>query len=250
MLDFLMISTRPGKRGTIEIYPRFLIGKSSDLMIRGGDFYAVWIEEEKRWSTNEDDVTTIVDKEIEKYYEEHKHEFVAPVKLMRMRFSDTGIIDTWHKYCQKQMRDNFHMLDERIIFSNMEPKKKDYASKRLSYPLEPGECPAYEHLMSTLYAPDEREKLEWAVGAIVCGASKELQNPTRTLTTTIKVDGGVLPLVPVKTAGEVPKASLLQCMEVVRRASCTAPVKRGDILLYDLLGTGINVIACADVDKE
>ena len=80
-------------------------------------------------------------------------------------------------------------------------------------------------------------------------ASKELQNPTRTLTTTIKVEGGVLPVVPVKTAGEVPKAILLQCMEVVRRASCKAPVKRGDILLYDLLGTGINVIACADVEK-
>ena len=80
-------------------------------------------------------------------------------------------------------------------------------------------------------------------------ASKELQNPTRTLTSTIKVNGGVLPVVPVKTAGEVPKNMLLQCMEVVRRASCRAPVKRGDILLYDLLGTGINVIACADVPK-
>ena len=80
-------------------------------------------------------------------------------------------------------------------------------------------------------------------------ASKELQNPTRTLTSTIKVEGGVLPVVPVKTAGEVPKNMLLQCMEVVRRAGCKAPVKRGDILLYDILGTGINIIACADVEK-
>ena len=78
-------------------------------------------------------------------------------------------------------------------------------------------------------------------------AAKELQNPTRTLTTTIKVEGGELPLVPVKTTGEVPKASLLQCMEVVRRASCKAPVKRGDVLIYDLLGTGVNVVACADI---
>ena len=78
-------------------------------------------------------------------------------------------------------------------------------------------------------------------------AAKELQNPTRTLTTTIKVEGGELPLVPVKTAGEVPKASLFQCMEVVRRASCKAPVKRGDVLIYDLLGTGVNVVACADI---
>ena len=81
-------------------------------------------------------------------------------------------------------------------------------------------------------------------------ASKELQNPTRTLSSTIKVNGGVLPVVPVKTAGEVPKNMLLQCMEVVRRAGCKAPVKRGDIILYDLLGTGINVIACADVEKK
>ncbi len=78
-------------------------------------------------------------------------------------------------------------------------------------------------------------------------AAKELQNPTRTLTTTMKVEGGELPLVPVKTAGEVPKASLLQCMEVVRRASCKVPVKRGDVLIYDLLGTGVNVVACADI---
>ena len=78
-------------------------------------------------------------------------------------------------------------------------------------------------------------------------AAKELQNPTRTLTTTIKVEGGELPHVPVKTAGEVPKASLLQCMEVVRRDSCKAPVKRGDVLIYDLLGTGVNVVACADI---
>ena len=45
MLDFLMISTRSGKRGIIEIYPKFIIKKSSDLMIRGGDFYAIWIDE-------------------------------------------------------------------------------------------------------------------------------------------------------------------------------------------------------------
>lgn len=45
MIDFLMISTRSTKRGVIEIYPKFIIKKSSDLMIRGGDFYAIWIEE-------------------------------------------------------------------------------------------------------------------------------------------------------------------------------------------------------------
>lgn len=80
-------------------------------------------------------------------------------------------------------------------------------------------------------------------------ARKEFLNPTRTLTSTIAVEGGELPLVPVKSAGEVPKNLLLQCMEVVRRSKCKAPVKRGDVLIYDLLGTGVNIIACADVEK-
>ena len=51
MIDFLMISTRSKKNGLIEIYPKFIIKKSSDLMIRGGDFYAIWIEERDRKST-------------------------------------------------------------------------------------------------------------------------------------------------------------------------------------------------------
>ena len=80
-------------------------------------------------------------------------------------------------------------------------------------------------------------------------AKKELLNPTRTLTTTISVIGGQLPVVPVKTAGEVPKGMLLSCMEVIRRQKTPAPVKRGDILVYDILGTGINVIACSDVER-
>ena len=77
-------------------------------------------------------------------------------------------------------------------------------------------------------------------------AKKELTEPTRTLTTTMAVSGSTLKLVPVKTDGEVPKDMLLKAMEVIRRAKCTAPVKCGDILLLDLLGTGVSVVACAD----
>ena len=62
MLDFLMISTRSTKRGVIEIYPKFIIKKSSDLMIRGGDFYAIWVEERGLWSTDEQDALSIIDK--------------------------------------------------------------------------------------------------------------------------------------------------------------------------------------------
>ena len=175
MVDFLMISTRPGRRGIEEIYPRFIIKKSSDLMIRGGDFYAVWLEDEKRWSTEKDDVISLIDNELYKYYEEHKDNFEVPVKVLYLRDSENGMIDRWNKYCKQQMFDTFHMLDEKLIFSNTEVTKKDYSSKRLPYPLEDGDTSAYDELMSTLYSEEERRKIEWCIGAVVTGDSKKLQ---------------------------------------------------------------------------
>ena len=176
MIDFLKISTRFPKKNHVEIYPKFIVGKSSDLMIRGGDFYAIWIEELGLWSTDEEDALRLIDKELRKFKEDNKSKYEGcTVDVLYLWDSDSGMIDKWHKYCQKQMRDSYHMLDENLIFSNAEPVKKDYASKRLNYPLEPGEAPAYEKLISTLYSEEERQKIEWAIGSIVSGDSKYIQ---------------------------------------------------------------------------
>lgn len=175
MLDFLKISTRSPRRDYVEIFPHFKIGKSSDLMIRGGDFYAVWIEELNVWSTDEDDVTKLIDRELTKFAEEYRKSHNGTVKVLYMWDSDSGAIDRWHKYCQKQQRDSYHMLDENLIFSNSEISKTDYASKRLNYPLEAGPTPAWDKLISTLYDEEERHKIEWAIGSIVTGDSKTLQ---------------------------------------------------------------------------
>lgn len=175
MLDFFTVSTHIKKPGYTEIYPKFQIKHVEDLMIRGGDFYAVWVEDRGLWSTDEQDVVQLVDRELTRYAEEHKGEIDGSVRISYMRDAETGMIDSWHKYCQKQMRDSYHMLDEKLLFANDGTNKKDYSSKRLSYPLEPGECPAYEKIISTLYTEEERRKLEWAIGAIVTGDSKTLQ---------------------------------------------------------------------------
>lgn len=175
MLDFLMISTRTKKNGVTEIYPKFVIKKSNDLMIRGGDFYAIWIEEHRLWSMDEQDALQLIDKELDRYAEEYRHRFDSKVHVLHMWDAESGMIDSWHKFCQKQMRDSFHMLDEKLIFSNAETNKKDYASKRLPYPLEAAETPAYDKLISTLYSPEERHKIEWAIGSIVSGDSKKIQ---------------------------------------------------------------------------
>ena len=175
MLDFLTVATRVKKPGFTEIYPKFLIQKSEDLMIRGGDFYAVWVEDRGLWSTDENDVVQLVDRELTKYAEEHAETIEGNVKICYMWDAESGVIDSWHKYCQKQLRDSYHMLDEKLMFANDGANKKDYASKRLSYPLEAGDCPAWETIISTLYTEEERHKLEWAIGSIVSGESKNLQ---------------------------------------------------------------------------
>lgn len=176
MLDFVRISTRSKKQGVVEIYPNFVMKKSSDLMIRGGDFYAVWVEENGLWSTDEQDVIDMIDRELKnftiKYKENSGNE---SVHTLYMWDATSGMIDDWHKYCQKQLRDNYHPLDEELIFSNMETKKTDYASKKLPYPLEQGNISAYNKLISTLYSEEERRKIEWAIGSIVAGDSKYIQ---------------------------------------------------------------------------
>ena len=114
MLDFLMISTRSGKRGIIEIYPKFIIKKSSDLMIRGGDFYAIWIDERGMWSTDEQDAVDLIDRELDRYAEENRTRFDGNIRVLHMWDAETGMIDTWHKYCQKQMKDQFHMEKQKV----------------------------------------------------------------------------------------------------------------------------------------
>lgn len=175
MIDFLMIATRTGKRGTIEIYPKFIIKKSKDLMIRGSDFYAVWMEERGLWSTDEQDALQMIDRALDIYAEEHKQVFNDSYRVLHMWDAESGMIDNWHKYCQRQMRDNYHTLDDTLIFANTPVKKESYASKRLPYLLEEGNISAYDELMTTLYSPEERKKIEWAVGAIVNGDSRKIQ---------------------------------------------------------------------------
>lgn len=173
MPDFMSVCMTTGKNG-IEIFPKFLVKTPKDLMIQGGDFYAVWCEDKGLWSTNEDDVRIIVDRELDKYAEKYK-DSANNVHIKYFWDADSGIVDKWHKYCQRQLRDSFKPLDESLTFSNTVVKKTDYVSKRLPYPLEEGEPVAWNSLVGVLYSPEEKHKIEWIIGAIVSGDSKKMQ---------------------------------------------------------------------------
>lgn len=176
MLDFLRVATRQPKKGMLEIYPKFIFDHSSDLMIRGGDFYAIWDDKKNLWSTDELDAAKLIDEELRNYYESHKNDYSDFfVQVNYMWDTDSGSVDKWHKFVQKQCRDNFHLLDEELTFENTVVTKESYVSKRLPYSYENAPIPAWDEIVGTLYAPEERTKLEWAIGSIVTGESKNLQ---------------------------------------------------------------------------
>lgn len=173
MFDFCWIDFRNTKSG-VEVVPKFTINyRCSDLMIQGGDFYAVWNEETGMWSTHEQTVIDKIDKELYSAAV-NKYGSIEGVRCLYMKDSDSGSIDRWHKYVKQQMREKYHPLDETFTFLSQKTVKEDYASKRLSYDLG-GDCPAYTRLMNGLYDPEELQKLEWMTGAILTGDSKHIQ---------------------------------------------------------------------------
>ena len=78
-------------------------------------------------------------------------------------------------------------------------------------------------------------------------ARKEVTHPTRIVTSTVSVSGGVIPVVSVKTASDIPKESIRAVMEAVNGVCVNAPVSIGDVLLEDIAGTGAALVATKNV---
>jgi CxxC motif-containing protein len=78
-------------------------------------------------------------------------------------------------------------------------------------------------------------------------ARKEVTNQTRIVTSTVRVEGGISPMVNVKTASDIPKSKIFDCANALRDVVITAPVKIGDVVLSDVAGTGVDVIAAKNI---
>ena len=76
---------------------------------------------------------------------------------------------------------------------------------------------------------------------------KEVTNPTRIVTSTVRVTGGVLPVVSVKTASDIPKEKIMDCARVLKEVEVEGPVSIGDVVLEDVCGTGVPMIATKNV---
>ncbi|MCH3910151.1 MAG: DUF1667 domain-containing protein [Bacilli bacterium] len=78
---------------------------------------------------------------------------------------------------------------------------------------------------------------------------QEVTNPTRTVTSTVRIDGAELPLCPVKTAKAVSKGKMFDVMVSINAVRLKAPVHIGDVVIKDVCGTGVDVVSCRDMEK-
>ncbi len=172
-MDFYKIIETPSKK-VINVAPQFLVGSSKDFMVRGRSFYAIWDEERNIWSTDEFDVQRLIDLDLEKYAEEKRKHSEDSYNVLTMRNFKSN---SWKDYRTfvGLMPDTSKQLNTKLIFLSDEVKKSDYSSKRLPYDICKGSIDNYDELMSTLFDKEEREKLEWCVGAILTGDSKTIQ---------------------------------------------------------------------------
>lgn len=171
-MDFFSVTTKT-VNGVLCACPDFKVKRSKDLMIRGGYFYAIWDEERQLWSRDENDVARKVDEALDEYVAEAS-KIGQVLRPLYMRDYKSSIWTNYKSYI-RSMFDVYKPLDQRVTFLSQPITYKDYVSRRLHYDLEDGVPEAYNEIMSTLYDPFERRKLEWAIGAILNGDGAYIQ---------------------------------------------------------------------------
>lgn len=181
MFDFVEVAIKDistvRNPGVVEISPNFKNIKSKDLMIKGKDFYAFWDEERGLWNKDEYALIEAIDKIVHKAADEFKGRDNITVNKVIVKTLSDDTTKCYTNYCKykKNLPDNWKQLDKKVIFAGTKTKKSDYASFTLGYSLDDCDISAYDELISTLYEPKERKKIEWAIGSIIAGDSIDIQ---------------------------------------------------------------------------
>lgn len=81
-------------------------------------------------------------------------------------------------------------------------------------------------------------------------AEKEVINPTRVVTSTVEVEDGALPRVSVKTEKDIPKSKVMECARALKDIKIKAPVHIGDVIVENIAGTRVNIVATVNVNKK
>lgn len=179
MLDFMTIKQEI-KKNKVTIAPSYILYNNGspvrDIMVKGHDFYGMWDEKNVSWTTSETRAYVLMDYDLENYV---RSKNIEDAYVAKIENCDSGSIDKFKKFVQKQLSDNYTPLDSKLTFRNSERTREDYCSKRLPYDLPdevtPNMYPNWDKIVGTLYSEEERHKIEWAIGCIVSGDSTWVQ---------------------------------------------------------------------------
>ena len=169
--------------GIETIEPQFHMDYTKYVMTQGKDIYAIWDENTGLWVTADSlsqNANTSVEQEFYRLTDEYVERAVAEtygpdceIKVNKLRSSN----HLWRKSAEffRYSGNRFQLFDRKMVFANDVVEREDFVTRRVPYALGPGECRAWNEIVGTLYSPDERMKLEWAIGALVTNEAQNLQ---------------------------------------------------------------------------
>lgn len=176
-MDFYKIVVTKDHRSTkipkYTIRPVFQFGTNSDIVCKGGSVYAYWFD--NQWRTSIKELVSIIDDDIYKAKQELLRIYQdAIIDLKLMNDHTSGVMKEFDQYT-KLVQQSDVQFDSRVIFADETPVREDYSTNKLLYFPKDEPTPAFDELLSKLYAPQELEKILWFIGALMTNNMANIQ---------------------------------------------------------------------------
>ena len=165
-MDFIRVAYKENKEGFREYYPSLQALESQDLVIRGGQFVAIWDADTNLYNRRLSHVPDIIDRAFSKMV----GQLGGGDVVKKVRNFDNQLYNRLMSLI-RQIGDMGPELDQTLVFADESPTKKDAATFKMPYSLSETPCPVWDEITSILYSPEQRVKFEWAIGSILTGAS-------------------------------------------------------------------------------
>jgi hypothetical protein len=164
-MDFIQVAYKENQDGTREFYPSLQAIESQDLVIRGGQFMAVWDEDRNLYDRRQSHLPAIIDRAFSKMV----GDALRPGDVVKKVQNFNNQIFNRVLSLIRSVGDMGPELDQRMVYADQTPSKEDAATFKMPYSLSDAPCDAWNELCSVLYGPEERIKFEWSIGATLLG---------------------------------------------------------------------------------
>ncbi|MEG0239542.1 MAG: DUF5906 domain-containing protein [Anaerorhabdus sp.] len=176
-MDFTISSVKeyksPNREYDLKVYPDYSYRGVKDLVTKGKVFYAFW--NGTTWSTSLDELIYAIDGQtMAKKEEMEKKDPHLRIGAKMLNINSTRMMQDFLGYL-KQFGSSNPTFNTKVLFADDVAKREDYSTNKLSYNPEPGPTPAFDELMSVLYAPEELDKILWFMGVLLCNKASKIQ---------------------------------------------------------------------------